>query len=305
MKWQYHLSALAAGLIFTGCTGDKEASAAPDGAALPMGIPPQLGPGGKGFGGTPLKPGGNTIADAEAAAKALGQKEEDLAWTDADNPDAELPELQELMAAGPTKGAWMKSETEALRESRKTGKPLLIWFTDSTRSSACKTLSQELLTTADFQSWADENTVRLVVDQTGDGDIDMATRKKVYARNLKKKYAARGYPTLMVVSPSSEVIGKYTGYRRGKEDFIFGQMKQGVEVANENQRIWRSSLEKKGYREWSDGKGNVIFAKLGYYKDGNLVLVEPDGNRARVHEGKLSAADRVWIQKQKEIRGIQ
>jgi thioredoxin-related protein len=270
-----------------------------------MGIPPQLGPGGKGFGGTPLKPGGNTIADAEAAAKALGQNEADLAWTDPDNPDAELPELQELMAAGPTKGAWMKSETEALRESRKTGKPLLIWFTDSARSSTCKTLSQQLLTTQDFQNWADENTVRLVVDQTGDGDIDMATRKKVYARNLKKKYAARGYPTLMVVSPSSEVIGRYTGYRRGKEDFIFGQVKQGVEVANENRRVWHSSLEKKGYRMWSDGKGHDIFAKLGYYKDGNLILVEPEGGKVRVSESRLSAGDRVWIQKQKEIRGIQ
>ena len=35
-----------------------------------------------------------------------------------------------------------------------------------------------------------------------------------------------------------------------------------------------------------------------------LVLVEPDGQRARTHEDKLSAGDRVWIQQQKEARGI-
>jgi hypothetical protein len=64
-------------------------------------------------------------------------------------------------------------------------------------------------------------------------------------------------------------------------------------------------LERKGYRDWSDDQGRVIFAKLAAYKDGELVLVEPDGQRARTHERKLSAGDRVWIEDQKKLRGIQ
>ena len=302
MKWHCHLSAIAAGLVFTGCAGKGGSSDAQAGGD-PFYIPPALR--GNLEGGTPIKGGGNEAAKAEAAARAAGHDSADLAWTDPDNPDAELPELQELMALGPQQGIWMKSEAEALRESRKSGKPLLIWFTDSKNSTASRTLSEKLLTTSEFQAWAEENTVRLVVDQTQGSNIDDAARKKIYARDLKKKYNARGFPTLMVVSPSGEVIGRYTGYRRGKEDFIFGQVKQGVSVAVENQRVWRASLEKKGYREWSDGKGREIFAKLGYYKDGDLVLVEPDGTRARTHEKRLSPADRVWIQQQKEARGIQ
>ncbi|QJE98446.1 thioredoxin fold domain-containing protein [Luteolibacter luteus] len=303
MRWQYHLPALVAGLLFTGCAGKGGSSA--ETGENPYNIPTGALAANAAEFGTPIKRGENQAAAAEAAAKALGYNPEtDLAHTDPDNPDAELPELQELMAQGPKQDSWRRSESESLRESRRTGKPMLIWFTDSLNSSASKTLSDQLLTTSEFQDWAEENTVRLVVDQNQGSNIDDAVRKKIHSRELKKKYNARGYPTLMVVAPSGEVIGRYTGYRRGKEDFIFGQVKQGVHVAAENQKVWRSSLEKKGYREWSDVKGRKIFAKLGAYKDGELILVEPDGTRARTQEKRLSAEDRVWIQQQKEARGI-
>lgn len=304
MKWQYHLPALLAGLLFTGCAGKGGNTA--EAGGNPFTVPAGALAANAAEFGTPIKRGENQTAQAEAAARAAGyDSNTDLSWTQADNPDAELPELQELMAQGPQEDSWRKSESESLRESRRTGKPLLIWFTDSLNSSASKTLSEQLLTTSEFQEWASENTIRLVVDQNQGSNIDEAVRKRIHARELKKKYNARGYPTLMVVAPSGEVIGRYTGYRRGKEDFIFGQVKQGVSVAAENQKVWRSSLEKKGYREWSGAKGRTIFAKLGAYKDGELVLVEPDGTRARTNEKRLSAEDRVWIQQQKEARGIQ
>ena len=304
MKWQYLLPAILAGPVFTGCAGKGKNSA--EAAGNPFNIPAGALASNAAEFGTPIKRGENQAAQAEAMAKTMGYDPgKDVIYTDPDNPDAELPELQELMAQGPREDDWRKSESEALRESRRTGKPLLIWFTDSRSSPASKTLSEQLLTTTEFQEWAEDNTIRLVVDQNQGSNIDDAVRKRLHARQLKKKYNARGFPTLMVVAPSGEVIGRYTGYRRGKEDFIFGQVKQGVSVAVENQKAWRSSLEKKGYREWSDGKGREIFAKLGAYKDGELVLVEPDGTRARTHEKRLSAADRVWIQQQKEARGIQ
>jgi thioredoxin-related protein len=302
MKWRYQLPAIAVGVLLTGCAGKGDSSAEAGGDTFY--IPPALRGNPDDF-GTPVKAGESQAAQAEAMARTVGYDPgKDVAYTDPDNPDAELPELQELMAQGPRQDSWRKSESEALRESRRSGKPMLIWFTDSLNSSASKTLSDQLLTTKEFQEWAEEHTVRLVVDQNQGSNIDEAVRKRLHARQLKKKYNARGFPTLMVVAPSGEVIGRYTGYRRGKEDFIFGQVKQGVSVAAENQKVWRSSLEKKGYREWSDGKDRKIFAKLGAYRDGELILVEPDGTRARTNEKRLSAADRVWIQQQKEARGI-
>ncbi len=311
MKWMCILPLLAAGLCLPGC-GNKAGQAEAEGNPFgPTGIPPHLrrGGGGPEEAGTPVKAGGSQAAEAEAAAeaaaRAAGYSRDDLAWTDADNVDDQLPELQELMAIGPQKDPWLRSETVALRESRRTGKPLLIWFSDSKNSPASKTLSEQLLTTTEFQDWAEKNVIRMVVDMNQGSNIDDAVRKQLYARQLKKKYNSRGFPTLIVVAPSGEVIDRYTGYRRGKEDFIFGQVKQGVSLAVESRKAWQASLARKGYRNWSDGKGHEIFAKLGAYKDGKIMLVEPDGTKIRTHEKRLSSGDRVWIQEQKEARGIE
>jgi len=292
------VAATAWGLV-AGCASSRKpeapAAAAPFG---PTGIPPQLR-GDDGEAGTPIAPGGNT-----AVPPTLPRYNPDeLVWTDPDNPDAEIPELQGLMAVAPQKSPWRESETDALRESKKTGKPLLIWFTDSVRSSECKSLGSGLFSNPDFEEWAAANTVRLVVDQSVKGkDIEDDARKKIHVRALKKKYRARGFPTLLVLTPAGEIIGRYKGYRKGREDFVWGQLKQGVGLANEKHKAWKASLERKGYRDWSDDQGRVIFAKLAAYRDGELVLVEPDGQRARTHERKLSAGDRVWIQRQKEAR---
>jgi hypothetical protein len=296
------VAATIAPALIAGCAASRktepEAAAAPFG---PTGIPPQLR-GNTGEGGTPIAPGGN----AALPPSLPSYNPDDLVWTDPDNPDAEIPELQGLMAVAPQKSPWRESETDALRESKKSGKPLLVWFTDSVRSSACKSLSSGLFSNPAFEEWASANTVRLVVDQSVKGkDIEDDARKKIYVRGLKKKYRAHGYPTLLVLAPSGEVIGRYKGYQKGREDFIWGQLKQGVGLANEKQKVWKAALERKGYRDWSDDQGRVIFAKLAAYKNGELVLVEPDGQRARTHERKLSAGDRVWIEDQKKLRGIE
>jgi hypothetical protein len=296
---------LLSAVILTGCAGTPagvpEIGANPFG---PTGIPPELRGGGV-EGGTPISPGGNAPPASVVAAFAA-HNSNSLVWTDPDNPDAEIPELQGLMAVAPQKGPWRESEADALRESKRTGKPLIIWFTDSVRSSSCKSLSNGLFNRKDFEEWAAENSIRLIVDQSVKGtDIEDDARKKIYVRGLKKKYSARGYPTLLVISSSGDVIGRYKSYRKGQEDFVWGQLKQGVSLALENHKSWRESMERKGYRDWSDGKGRVIFAKLEAYRDGEVLLVEPDGQRARTHEDRLSAGDRVWIEDQKRLRGIQ
>jgi thioredoxin-related protein len=300
LRW---IPLLAAGWFCGGCASNEtDAGTSPFG---PTGVPPHLRP--KGFDeGSAVTPGGNqSQAQAEALAKALDyDPSSDLAWTQADDADAGIPELEQIWKGATQGSRWLESESQALRESKKSGKPLLIWFNDK-QIAASNTINTELLSTKDFEEWAHGNTVRLVVDMNPTGkDADEVFRRTVHNRQLKKKYNARGFPTLVVLSPSGEVIGRYSGYRRGKEDYLWGQLKQGVSVAADNYKNWRSGLEKKGYREWSDGKGRAVFARLVHYHEGELVLVEPDGQRARTHENKLSSQDRLWIQQQKAARGI-
>lgn len=303
MKPARWLVTLPAALLLASCGATKKETAQTTQSPFgPSGIPSHLRAGME-EAGTPVKPGGNQ-ADMAALSKVT-HTAADLAWSDADDAGKGIMGFDERAAKANTGTRWLESETEAKRESKRSGKPLLIWFNDD-MIAASKTVNSELLNKPDFEGWATENTVRLVIDARPKGSSpDEVTRRELYNRDLKKKYNARGYPTFMVLAPSGEVMGRYTGYRRGKEDFLWGQMKQGVRLGTEKHEAWKSSLEKKGYREWSDGKGRSLFAKMVAYHEGQLVLAEPDGQRARTKEKNLSEADQEWIKQQKAMRGIQ
>ncbi len=256
--------------------------------------------------GTAVTPGGNA---AQAAITPL----DDIVFTDPDNPDAGIPELENLMAA-PKKGPWEESETIARQIAAREGKPILIWFTDSARSPLCKVLSAELFATPEFGKWAEKHLVRLRVDSNVtvddpdislDGKITRQSDLKTYVKNLKKRYKILGAPSVLMLNPSGEVIARYRGYKRGEADYYWGLIKQGEASSANAYQTWRKELEKKGYREWEGQQGRKVFAKLANYSKGTLVLIEPGGERYKTTEGKLSSKDKKWIADQKDLRGIE
>lgn len=300
-----------------GLGGKKDAAEEPSPFGT-TGIPPWMrasGPGGNSEGGTPVVPGGNAPAVGKEPLNVT--PEEDIVFTDPDNPEANLPELSSILAAPKRRGPWEESETVAKHRAAREGKPLLIWFTDSQNSPMCKALSQELFTKPDFEQWANDNVVRLRVDSNErasdfvkDPDISVdeeGTREadvRNYVKNLKKRYKVMGHPTLLLLNPSGEVVGRYRGYKRGQADFTWGLIKHGEAVSANAYKEWRAGLEKKGYREWCDRKERKVFAKLTGYSNGTLTLIEPDGTRSKTHENKLSDKDQAWLTEQKKLRGL-
>ena len=269
------------------------------------GIPPQLRAKAK-EGGTPVTPGGNA---PKSASPLHFTPEEDIVFTDPDNPDAKLPELSSLLPA-PKRGPWEISETIAKQRAAREGKPLLIWFTDSARSPMCKALAQELFATPAFEQWASEKLIRLRIDaqqQVTDPDLSLDEKGtqlveiKDYVTRLKKQYKALGYPSVFLLNPSGEVIGRYRGYKRGEAEYFWGQLKHGEAVSTTAYQGWRSGLENKGYREWHDRKDRKVFAKPTAYANGMVTLIEPDGTRSRTHENQLSDQDRAWLAEQKKL----
>jgi thioredoxin-related protein len=270
------------------------------------GIPPQLR--GK---GTPVTPGGNAALPQSEMAFT---PEEDIVFTDPDNPEASLPELSTLLTAAPKKrGPWEESENIAKHRAAREGKPLLIWFTDSERSPLCKALSQELFSTPDFEQWASEKLIRLRVDANIEVDDrglsmgeteDRRTDLRSYVTRLKKQYKILGQPSVIMLNPSGEVVGRYRGFKRGQADYFWGLIKHGEAVSSNAYKQWKAGLEKKGYREWRDRKDRKVFAKLTGYSKGSLTLIEPDGTRSRTKVSQLSDEDRAWIDEQKKLRGL-
>ena len=268
-----------------------------------------------------LRTGGGAAAEGSAVAPG-GNKpgspglnftpREEIRFTNPDNPDAELPELTAMLAA-PKAKTWEESEALARSRSGREGKPLLIWFTSTQNSPMCKALNEELFSTGDFEKWAGEKLVRLRVDATlrvTDPDMSMdeaRTREiniKNYVDELKKRYKVMGHPTLILLNPSGEVIGRYVGYRRGTADTTWGLIKHGESVSTRAYASWRAGLAQKGYREWQDSQGRKVFAKLVSYNKGFLTFIEPEGARSRTHENKLCDADRAWITEQKKLHDL-
>jgi len=64
-------------------------------------------------------------------------------------------------------------------------------------------------------------------------------------------------------------------------------------------------LEKQGYRRWHDKQDRTLVARLISYHKGEMIMVEPDGNRFRTKETSLSREDQDWIAAEKKKRGIQ
>ncbi|MCX6845910.1 MAG: thioredoxin family protein [Verrucomicrobia bacterium] len=287
---------------------EKKSEASPSGAS---GIPPQLRAKQDAAGGAPVVPGGNA---APAAATSGLTPESEIVFTNPDDPDAEIPELSKLLAETPKRrGPWEVSESIAKRRALREGKPLLVWFTDSAQSPMCKALSQELFSTPDFEKWAGEKLVRLRVDANVkiedenlglDEKETMRVDMKNHVAKLKKQYRVLGHPSVLMLGPGGEIIGRYRGYKRGEADYLWGQIKHAEAVATDTRRQWRADLEAKGYREWKDRSGRSVFAKLTGYANGNLTLIEPDGTRSRTREDRLSDSDRTWIADQKKLRGM-
>lgn len=273
------------------------------------GIPPQLRAKGTDT-GTAVTPGGNAVPPSAGLNLT---PEDDIIFTDPDNPDAKLPDLSTLLSA-PKRGPWEESETIAKQRSAREGKPLLIWFTDSARSPMCKALAQELFATPDFEKWAAEKLIRLRVDaQVRENDPNLSLGEKEtrlvdikdYVARLKKTYKILGQPSVLMLNSSGEVIGRYRGYKRGDAEYFWGRLKHAEVVSTTAYQSWRAGLEKTGYREWQDRKERKVFAKLTGYANGTLTLIEPDGTRSRTQEKLLSDKDRDWIAEQKKLRNLQ
>ncbi|MGA0853768.1 MAG: thioredoxin fold domain-containing protein [Luteolibacter sp.] len=277
----------------------------------PSGIPPQLRAKQDASGGVAVTPGGNVVPAASTAGLT---PESEIVFTNPDDPDAEIPELSKLLAeANKRRGPWETSESIAKRRALREGKPLLIWFTDSAQSPMCRALSGELFSTPDFEKWAGEKIIRLRVDanvKIEDQSLGLDEKETLRIRmqrevvRLKKQYRVLGHPSVLMLGPGGEIIGRYRGYKPGEADYLWGQIKHAEAVSVETRRQWRADLEAKGYREWKDRGGRAVFAKLTGYSNGSLTLIEPDGTRSRTREDRLSDNDRAWIDEQKRLRGM-
>lgn len=239
--------------------------------------------------------------------------DDQIVWAEMD-PNAEVELGKDFVERPKQKGPWYRSFRQARRESMRTGKPLLIWFTrtGSPASPMCARLKREVFAAHDFGDWADENLIRLKVDASGGeretnefGQIASSQiEKRKYAEKLKEQFHVMGHPTLIVVQPDGAVYTQERGYDRGGKKELWGKLKNAVLTIKHNHDIWERNMAAKGYRRWKGKNGQEVFAKLLRYREPYLLLAEPDGHKIKTSQKDLSKADRGWIVAELEKRGL-
>lgn len=110
---------------------------------------------------------------------------------------------------------WLTSWDEAVKLSKKTGKPILADFTGSDWCGWCIRLKKEVFDTAAFDKWAKQNVILLELDFPNSKPQSAALKKQ--NADLAKKYSIEGYPTILFLDAGGKVLGR-SGYREGGPD---------------------------------------------------------------------------------------
>ncbi len=117
-----------------------------------------------------------------------------------------------LCASARAEGDWLTSWDEAAKQSKKSGKPILIDFTGSDWCGWCIKLKKEVFDTPEFAAWAKKNVVLLEIDFPQNKPQSAELKKQNEA--LSEKYGIEGYPTILFVNAKGEKLGQY-GYDKG------------------------------------------------------------------------------------------
>ena len=118
---------------------------------------------------------------------------------------------------------WDQNYEAALKQANQEGKYLLMNFSGSDWCVWCKRLDAEVFSQDAFKDWAEDNLVLLLVDSPRAKKQD----QKVVQQNnvLKKKYAIRGFPTVLLLNPEGELAAQ-TGYQYGGAEKYVEHLKE-------------------------------------------------------------------------------
>jgi protein disulfide-isomerase len=107
---------------------------------------------------------------------------------------------------------WETDFAKASTNASKSGLYMLLDFSGSDWCGWCMKLDKEVFSKPDFKAYAKTNLVCVLVDFPQ----QKHQSKKIKDQNaaLGRKYGIKGYPSVIILSPDGDVVGK-TGYQEG------------------------------------------------------------------------------------------
>jgi thioredoxin-related protein len=107
---------------------------------------------------------------------------------------------------------WLEDLDQGLQKAAKENKYVLVDFSGSDWCGWCIKLDEEVFSKTEFKDYAEKNLVLVLLDFPRRRELPREVRER--NEQLLKKYGVRGFPTVLILNPKGEVIGR-TGYRPG------------------------------------------------------------------------------------------
>jgi len=125
---------------------------------------------------------------------------------------------------------WETNVEKAAQLAMKTNKPLLLFFTGSDWCGWCIRLQKEVLKTAEFANWAQENAVLVELDFPRRTPQQPEIQQQNSA--LQQMFQVQGYPTIWFAKPGIK-DGKISLDRMGSTGYVAGGPAKWLEAANQ------------------------------------------------------------------------
>ncbi|RZJ66274.1 MAG: thioredoxin family protein [Flavobacterium sp.] len=125
---------------------------------------------------------------------------------------------------------WHKSVSEAMKVSKKSKKPLLMFFTGSDWCGWCIRLQKEVLKTPEFATWAEKNVVLVELDFPRRSA--QTPEEKQQNAELAQFFKVQGYPTVWIADAEKNKEGKISFKPRGSTGYVAGGPAPWLESAN-------------------------------------------------------------------------
>ena len=234
------------------------------------------------------------VSTSEELEKIDNGSDEELIWTNPDDPDADIPALTEAFRNQRLGQGWQADMTRALLLSRRQELPLIIWFHDSVISPKSNALGKEYLDTKEFDNWCKGRVIRLRLDSGASLNDSSADKAQYHYRDinsLQRRYGLTKKPSFAVISASGKVVTRINGFDGYLSSFV-SELQHGVKAAELDYRQYKDRLRSLGYREWtSSGSDAKVFAKLLRYDENKKLVYLKEGG-GRVSRTKLSLFSR-------------
>ena len=108
--------------------------------------------------------------------------------------------------------SWNGNLEKAIEQAKEENKAVLVNFTGSDWCIWCKRLSAEVFQQKEFEAYAKDNLVLVMLDFPK--DIQQSQQTKEYNNKLAQKYGIQGFPTILLIDGQGKLVAQ-TGYQPG------------------------------------------------------------------------------------------